>query len=123
MKRFLICLPLLLWSPSALGQTLLQTDDNAVPMQEVLRYGSARVVAYTTGYSRNIAALTSGVKAVDLVCTTACHIVQGISPANATTNDPYVPANTIVRLKVGDMPSIAIIANATAGTAYVTELR
>ncbi len=106
----------------AWGQTVLQLDDNGNPMQTILQYGSTRTITYTGGVS-TVPAWAILTKAVDLVCSTDCHITQGQSPATANTKSAFVPAKVIVRLKVGPNDGIAVTRDTADGTIWVTELK
>lgn len=125
MKRlaFLACL---LFAAPAWGQVVqiptLQTDQNGVPVQDFLRLYSPHSVTLAAAISsRNIDAMNSTTRFVLVVCTVACNVAQGQSPATATSDHFQLPANVILRLRVQQGDSLAF-RGTTAGTAFVVEV-
>ncbi len=88
--------------------------------QSDYRPGTPEVVAYTGTHGPS-AALGSGVKAVDVVCTTAAHIAIG-KTAIATTSFMPVEAAKYYRYLVAEGDRVSAIQQAAGGNMFVIPL-
>lgn len=106
-----------------LAQNFLQTYDDRGNPTEVFRFGEAQWQGINTTTKILINALPANAKAVQIVCSVACHIAQASTPASATATSWLLPANTVQRLRVGGtQDSISILANGSNGNAYIVVL-
>ena len=94
---------------------LLAQDFDAAPIQ-VLRHGSTETVAYSATAASS-SALEKGVYRV--VASSDCHFTL---LGTATTSDAYLPAGAVEFVRVVDDDVISFVQNASAGTAFVTEM-
>lgn len=116
-------LALLFLAAPAFAQTRQAVDDGNNVIQNALRQGATNAYQLNS-VSNLLRPLSASAKVIDIVCTTACHVSQGSSPATATATSFLLPANIIRRLKVNGIAtdSIAVIADTTAGTFFVVEM-
>lgn len=123
--KWLLSLSLLLLfaAPAAAQQVRLTEDVRGVQIQGVMRLGTEHTTAVQPT-STMISALGINTNVVMLICSVACHIAQTATPATATVSSMLFPANERVYLRVnGQFDSIAVIADSTAGTLYVVEMK
>ncbi len=80
----------------------------------------------TANYGATAVAIASGapanVSVAAVVATSDCHIAQGASPT-ATASDFFLPANTILYLRVEEGDKFSAIQDAVSGTLYVAWMR
>lgn len=115
-------LVLLITLPAAAAEVRLTQDAKGVDVQNVYRLGTTHTVVIT-GEKAQVNALSKNTNVVRIVCSVACHISQGATPATATTSSALFPANEVFFLRVtGHEDSISVIRDSTDGTLYVTEM-
>lgn len=91
---------------------------------DVMRMMSTRKAPIGASSSYVGPAFDERTRVVLLVCSVACHVVQGISGQKAaTTNDFLLPANSPLRLRIQQGDGIAVIRSSSDGTAYVVEMQ
>lgn len=105
------------------AQDFLQTYDGRGNPTEIFRLGEAQWQGINTTAKILINALPATARAVQIVCSVACHISQSSTPASATATSWLLPANVVQRLRVGGtQDSISILANGSNGNAYIVVL-
>jgi len=87
----------------------------------IFRPGTHQKVAYTGTAGTITNAVDAQTRYARIVATSACHYSIGGSPT-ATTNDPYLPADTIEIIQISPGEKVSFIQVSAGGTGHVTEL-
>lgn len=107
--------------PALAQQPVLPRDIRGNPI-DALSIGAVQKLFISNGGTIALA-VSTGTEIIQIVCTVACHIGQGVSPAGVTTSSMLLPANIVIRLRTNTLDSINIASDGTDGFAYVTEMR
>lgn len=100
--------------------TALPVDDSNHPIQ-ALTPAAAQKFA-TSGTTNRSTQITADTKIVMISCTKACYYKLGGSGVTATTNDHYLPADTLLTLALKSSNYIAAIQVSEAGSFHITEM-
>lgn len=84
--------------------------------------GNHQAVSFTASSARTAAGMGDQCRLVSLVSTADCHIAFGPSNVDATTNDFFLLANTMVMFPIRPGEFVAAIRSSADGILHVSEM-